>query len=157
MGLAAEFYFAKPVDELEFDQIALLVAMVKGPSYYNPRRYPERAQERRDLVLRLLAENGYLSTNEYRQSLERPIKVEPLNRNRQQSYPGYLELVNRELKELLPDQQVINAGVRIFTYFDLQKQAAMEESIRKGLPYLCLLYTSPSPRDRQKSRMPSSA
>ncbi|MEQ3512983.1 penicillin-binding protein 1B [Pseudoalteromonas sp. BZB3] len=136
MGLAAEFYFAKPVDELEFDQIALLVAMVKGPSYYNPRRYPERAQERRDLVLRLLAENGYLSTNEYRQSLERPIKVEPLSRDRQQNYPGYLELVNRELKDLLPDQQVINAGVRIFTYFDLQKQAAMEESIRKGLPYL---------------------
>ena len=64
MGLAAEFYFAKPVDELEYDQIALLVAMVKGPSYYNPRRYKERAMERRDLVLRLMVDNKLISTKE---------------------------------------------------------------------------------------------
>ncbi|BBN80680.1 penicillin-binding protein 1B [Pseudoalteromonas sp. A25] len=136
MGLAAEFYFAKPVDELEFDQIAMLVAMVKGPSYYNPRRYPERVQERRDLVLRLLAEQGHISTKELRQALVRPIKIQPLKKSRQQSYPGYLELVDRELKTLLTNQEIINAGVRIFTYFDLQKQAAMEEAVRKGLPYL---------------------
>ncbi|NOU52090.1 penicillin-binding protein 1B [Pseudoalteromonas sp. JBTF-M23] len=136
MGLAAEFYFAKPVDELEFDQIAMLVAMVKGPSFYNPRRYPERVQERRDLVLRLLAEQGYISTNELRQALVRPIKVQPINKSLQQNYPGYLELVDRELKTLLTNQEIINAGVRIFTYFDLQKQAAMEEAVRKGLPYL---------------------
>ena len=57
-GLASEFYFGKPLDEIEYDQVALLVAMIKGPSYYNPRRYKERAMERRDLVLRLMAENG---------------------------------------------------------------------------------------------------
>ncbi|MBD1580810.1 penicillin-binding protein 1B [Pseudoalteromonas sp. S16_S37] len=136
MGLAAEFYFAKPVDELEFDQIAMLVAMVKGPSFYNPRRYPERVQERRDLVLRLLAEQGYISTNELRQALVRPVKVQPLKKSREQNYPGYLELVDRELKALLTNQEIINAGVRIFTYFDLQKQAAMEEAVRTGLPYL---------------------
>lgn len=60
MGLASEFYFSKPVDELEYDQIALLVAMVKGPSYYNPRRYSERTMERRDLVLRLMVDNKLL-------------------------------------------------------------------------------------------------
>ncbi|MCF6436066.1 penicillin-binding protein 1B [Pseudoalteromonas sp. MMG022] len=136
MGLAAEFYFAKPVDELEFDQIAMLVAIVKGPSYYNPRRYPERVRERRDLVLRLLAEQGYISTNELRQALVRPIKIQPLDKSRQQSYPGYLELVDRELKTLLTNQEIINAGVRIFTYFDLQKQAAMENAVERGLPYL---------------------
>ncbi|CAH9049754.1 Penicillin-binding protein 1B [Pseudoalteromonas holothuriae] len=142
MGLAAEFYFAKPVDELEFDQIAMLVAMVKGPSYYNPRRYPERVQERRDLVLRLLAEQGHISSKELRQSLVRPITIEPLNKGRQQSYPGYLELVDRELKSLLTNQEIINAGVRIFTYFDLQKQAAMEKAVSKGLPYLERRFTT---------------
>lgn len=136
MGLAAEFYFAKPVDELEFDQIALLVAMVKGPSYYNPRRYPERVQERRDLVLRLLAESGHISTNEFRLALARPIKIQTLKNSLHKSYPGYLELVNRELKKRLPNQEIVNAGVRIFTYFDLQKQTAMEQSIGAGIPYL---------------------
>ncbi|CAH9064841.1 Penicillin-binding protein 1B [Pseudoalteromonas haloplanktis] len=136
MGLAAEFYFAKPVDELEYDQIALLVAMVKGPSYYNPRRYKERAMERRDLVLRLMVDNKLISTKEYRASLKRAIDIAPMKASLQKSYPGYLELVNRELKQLLPDQEVLDAGVRVFTYFDLQKQTAMEESIKASLPYL---------------------
>ncbi|MCF7500767.1 MULTISPECIES: penicillin-binding protein 1B [unclassified Pseudoalteromonas] len=136
MGLAAEFYFSKPVDELEYDQIALLVAMVKGPSYYNPRRYSERAMERRDLVLRLMVENNLINTREYRASLKRPIDISPMKDSLQKSYPGYLELVNRELKRLLPDQQVLDAGVRVFTYFDLQKQTAMEKSVEASLPYL---------------------
>ncbi|NLR13375.1 penicillin-binding protein 1B [Pseudoalteromonas peptidolytica] len=136
MGLAAEFYFAKPVDELEFDQIAMLIAMVKGPSFYNPRRYPERVMERRDLVLRLMVENGLITTPEYRVALARPIDVEPLKASRLQSYPGYLELVNRELKQLVPDDSLIDSGLRIFTYLDLQKQTAMEEAVKKGLPYL---------------------
>ncbi|RRS10239.1 penicillin-binding protein 1B [Pseudoalteromonas sp. J010] len=136
MGLAAEFYFAKPVDELEFDQIAMLIAMVKGPSFYNPRRYPERVMERRDLVLRLMVENGLITTPEYRVALARPIDVEPLKASRLQSYPGYLELVNRELKQLVHDDSLIDSGLRIFTYLDLQKQTAMEEAVKKGLPYL---------------------
>jgi penicillin-binding protein 1B len=136
MGLASDFYFSKPVDELEYDQIALLVAMVKGPSYYNPRRYKERTMERRDLVLRLMVESKLISTKEYRASLKRPINIAPMKASLQKSYPGYLELVNRELNKLLPDQDTLDAGVRVFTYFDLQKQTAMEESIQKSLPYL---------------------
>ena len=136
MGLASEFYFSKPVDELEYDQIALLVAMVKGPSYYNPRRYKERTMERRDLVLRLMVENKLISTKEYRASLKRSIDIAPMKESLQKSYPGYLELVNRELNKLLPDQQILDAGVRVFTYFDLQKQTAMENSVEKSLPYL---------------------
>jgi len=136
MGLASEFYFSKPVDELEYDQIALLVAMVKGPSYYNPRRYKERTMERRDLVLRLMVENKLISTKEYRASLKRSIDIAPMKESLQKSYPGYLELVNRELNKLLPDQQTLDAGVRVFTYFDLQKQTAMENSVEKSLPYL---------------------
>jgi penicillin-binding protein 1B len=110
--------------------------MVKGPSYYNPRRYKERAMERRDLVLRLMVDNKLISTKEYRASLKRAIDIAPMKASLQKSYPGYLELVNRELKQLLPDQDVLDAGVRVFTYFDLQKQTAMEESIKASLPYL---------------------
>ena len=52
-GLASYFYFGLPLNELDQDQMALLVGMVRGPSYYDPWRYPDRAKERRDLVLRV--------------------------------------------------------------------------------------------------------
>lgn len=57
-GLASQFFFSQPLSELKLHQVALLVGMVKGPSYYNPRRSPERALTRRNLVLDLLAEQG---------------------------------------------------------------------------------------------------
>ncbi len=55
-GLASYFYFERPLAELSIDQYALLVGMVKGPSYYNPRRHPERASARRNLVLDVMAQ-----------------------------------------------------------------------------------------------------
>ena len=60
-GLASQFYFGKPLAELDLPEIALLVAIVRGPSYYDPRRHPERALERRNLVLRVLVEQGVVS------------------------------------------------------------------------------------------------
>ncbi|SFC74137.1 penicillin-binding protein 1B [Pseudoalteromonas denitrificans] len=136
MGLASEFYFAKPIDELEFDQIALLVGLVKGPSFYNPRRYPERAMKRRDLVLRLMAQSQLISPREYKQALNRPLSIVSLKRSTKVAHPGYLDLVSRHLKTLLPDMDTIDAGVRVFTYFDLQKQTAMEHSVVNSLYYL---------------------
>ena len=57
-GLGSHFYFDRPIEELNVGEIATLVGLVKGPSFYNPRRYPERAQGRRDLVLKILFENN---------------------------------------------------------------------------------------------------
>lgn len=57
-GLASQFFFSQPLAELKLHQVALLVGMVKGPSAYNPRRYPERALVRRNLVLDLLEQQG---------------------------------------------------------------------------------------------------
>ena len=57
-GLASQFYFGKPLAELDLPEIALMVAIVRGPSYYDPRRHAERALARRNLVLRVLAEQG---------------------------------------------------------------------------------------------------
>jgi penicillin-binding protein 1B len=55
-GLASQYYFGKPLAELQLHEVALLVAVARGPSYYNPRRSAKRALERRNLVLELLAE-----------------------------------------------------------------------------------------------------
>ena len=62
-GLASQFYFGKPLYELELHEVALMVAIVRGPSYYDPRRHPERALERRNLVLKLLAAQGVIAVD----------------------------------------------------------------------------------------------
>ena len=71
-GLASQYFFSQPLSELKLEQVALLVGMVKGPTYYNPRRNPERALERRNLVLDVLAEQGVAALK----------KVRRLNRSR---------------------------------------------------------------------------
>jgi len=63
-GRAAEFYFDEPLDRLQPQQIALLIGLVKGPSYYNPRRHPERALARRNLVLDVMEEQGLVEAGE---------------------------------------------------------------------------------------------
>ncbi|WP_249043800.1 transglycosylase domain-containing protein, partial [Burkholderia territorii] len=70
-GLASRLYFGQPIQELRIDQLALLVGMVKGPSYYNPVRYPERVKARRDLVLRLLMQQDILTPKQYEEAASR--------------------------------------------------------------------------------------
>ena len=60
-GLASQYFFSQPLSELKLHQVALLVGMVKGPTYYNPRRNPERALARRNLVIDLLVEQGVVT------------------------------------------------------------------------------------------------
>ena len=81
MGLASQFYFGRPLQELSIPQQAFLVAVIKGPSYYNPWRNPSRASERRDLVLRLLMNSGDLSLNQYKLAVNAPLGL----RNKNQS------------------------------------------------------------------------
>ena len=75
-GLASRLYFGQPIQELRIDQLALLVGMVKGPSYYNPIRYPERAKERRDLVLRLMMQQDVLTASQYETAVNRPLDIQ---------------------------------------------------------------------------------
>ena len=63
-GLASQFYFGESIGDLDNHQIAMLVGLVKGPSYYNPRRHPERARSRRNLVLSVMADSGLISEQE---------------------------------------------------------------------------------------------
>ncbi len=59
-GLASQFYFGKSLEDLDLHQIALLVGMIKGPSLYDPRKNPERAKERRALVLDVMVEQNLI-------------------------------------------------------------------------------------------------
>ncbi len=75
-GLASQFYFKRPLQELDLPKQALLVALVRGPSAYDPRRHPDRAKQRRALVLRIMQEQGLISEELLRQADAAPLGVQ---------------------------------------------------------------------------------
>lgn len=135
-GLASYFYFGRPVPELSIDQIAFLVAVVKGPSFYDPWRYPERAQDRRDMIIRLLAKNGYISTAEYRAAIARPLNVIPRGHMSVSKAPAFISLLRRELKATFGDALYDQSGLKIYTSLDPLAQRAVEQAISQTLPRL---------------------
>lgn len=74
-GLASQYYFSQPIQELKLHQVALLAGIVKGPSSHNPRRYPEKAKARRDLVLSVLYEQETITEEQYQQAISAPLGV----------------------------------------------------------------------------------
>ena len=132
-GTAAEFYFAKPLAELNVAQIALLVGLVKGASYYNPRRRPERALQRRNLVLRLMRQQNFLAQTEYQRLSGKPLQVKEKLNWSSARYPAYLDLVRRHLKRDYRVNDLSHAGLRLFTSLDSDKQEAMEHGISAEL------------------------
>ncbi|MGF1909002.1 penicillin-binding protein 1B [Vibrio kasasachensis] len=134
-GLAARLYFGQPIQELRIDQLALLVGMVKGPSYYNPVRYPERAKKRRDLVLRLMMQQGYLTSSEFDHAASRPLDIQdnPRIASRQ---PAYFQQLNIELKEKVGSAFEVDKGLKVFTSLDPVSQHQLEKAIEKKIPQL---------------------
>ncbi|MDH4560384.1 MULTISPECIES: penicillin-binding protein 1B [unclassified Pseudomonas] len=135
-GLASQYFFSQPLAELKVDQIALLVGMVKGPSYYNPRRFPERALERRNLVIDLLAEQNVITPAEAVAAKAKPLGVSKRGSLADSSYPAFLDLVKRQLREDYREEDLTEEGLRIFTSFDPILQSKAETSLNETLKRL---------------------
>jgi len=129
MGLASQFYFGRPIGELTVSQQAFLVAVIKGPSYYNPWRYPERAQARRDLVLRLLMENDNLTVAQYRAAAESPIGLRSNKKSVHQKLPAFFSVVKQELRERYGDSLLQQSGIKVYTTLDPMAQEAAEKAV----------------------------
>ncbi|UXI02802.1 penicillin-binding protein 1B [Photobacterium sp. TY1-4] len=134
-GLGARLYFGRPLQELRIDQQALLVALAKGPSYYNPWRNPERAKQRRDLVLRLMMDNGILSGAQYEQAASRPLDIQskPQIASRQ---PAYFQQLQRELKQKVGERFTPGIGLRVFSTLDPLSQQEAELAVMAQVPLL---------------------
>ncbi|MCG6218044.1 penicillin-binding protein 1B [Vibrio furnissii] len=134
-GLASRLYFGQPLQELRIDQLALLVGMVKGPSYYNPMRFPERAKERRDLVLKLMMDQDILTAKQYEQAVTRPLDVQKHARIASRQ-PAYFQQLSIELKQKLGDVFKSDTGLRVFTSLDPVSQAKLEAAVENQVPIL---------------------
>jgi penicillin-binding protein 1B len=133
-ALASRHYFNRPLEELDASQIALLVGMVKGPSFYDPWRNPERATERRNIVLRVMAEHQLISPEQQQQLESQSLGLAKANALAN-VYPAYLDLVRRQLRRDYSEQSLQTEGMKIFTAFDpiVQHHAELSlASILKG-------------------------
>jgi penicillin-binding protein 1B len=132
-GLGAQFYFGKPLDELDIAEIAALVGIIKGPGYYDPRRRPERAKARRDLVLRLFAEGRLITPEMAAREQKKPLGI----RKPGGAYvPAYLDLVRRHLRRDYAEADLAAAGLQIYTSLDPRAQAIAEAALAKHLKRL---------------------
>jgi penicillin-binding protein 1B len=135
-GLASEFYFGSTLKDLPLEQVASLVALVRGPSEYDPRRYPERALERRNLVISEMVMENYITRDQATEAMAKPLSVIPRAQRSSNLYPGFLDLVKRQLRQDYREEDLTSQGLRIFTTLDTQIQDILEKTVATKLNQL---------------------
>ena len=130
-GMGAQHFFGTSIKNLDKDQIALLVGMLKGPSLYNPRRNPQNATKRRNLVLSILNKSQKLSDTEFEQLKIKELGTAPPNYRTETKYPAFHDLVRIELQENFNEKDLRTKGLAIETNVDPILQASLEDSIVK--------------------------
>ena len=126
-GLASLHLFDKPVQELAIHESALMVAMLKGPSYYNPVRHPQRAKDRRNLVLSIMQRDGILDEQSATLAKQQPLGI--ATNSGAMAQPAYLDLVKLQLSRDYPTQDLHKDGLGIFTNFDPIVQQQLEQAV----------------------------
>ncbi|MGV6826619.1 MAG: penicillin-binding protein 1B, partial [bacterium] len=132
-GLAAWFYFNRPLTELDLAENALLVGLLKGASYYNPRQHPERARERRNLVLKEMSRSGFITDQQMQRASQRALGVTQKGKRSSASHPAFMDLVRRQLRRDYREEDLTSEGLRIFTTMDPWMQGIVEQTLASKL------------------------
>ena len=135
-GAASWFYFGKDISQCELQEFALLVALIKGPSFYNPRRHPERALKRRNLILSLLNDEEMISTETFKRLTQTNLSLVDKPKQHSNRYPAFLDLVKRQLQSEYNDEDLRTEGLQIYTTLNPQIQEQLEQAVEHKLPLL---------------------
>ena len=130
-GLASQYYFKKNLMDLSLSQQALLVALVRGASYYNPWRNPERALKRRNLVLDIAVRENRLDADVAESAKQTPLGIGDRSTSKTKRYPAYLDLVRKQLQNDYKAEDLSSNGLSIFTHFNPLIQETAEASLVK--------------------------
>jgi penicillin-binding protein 1B len=131
VGEAARSYFGKEVSDLDLAESATLAGMIRAPNAYSPFRNPERAQQRRDLVLRLMREEGRIDESAMRAAMAEPLVPESRMEERTRA-PHFVDFVKGELQERY-GKQMQTEGLLIYTTLDVDQQQAAQRAVTQGL------------------------
>ena len=126
-------YFNKPISELDYGEAALLAALPKAPSKYNPYKNPELAKFRRNLVLNNLLDNNFINKNQHSILVNTEIKLKKRKRIYLEDSRYYVEDVRKNVIENYGFDKVYKQGFNIKTPLNLQLQKIATQSLRNGL------------------------
>jgi len=147
-------FFSKSPDKLTVDEAAVLIGMLKGNTLYNPRRNPERALARRNVVLGQMNKYGFLSTSDFDKYTEKPIKLKYKKLDYHEgTAPYFRQEVEKEVKNLLKgvkkpnsdeDYNIYKDGLKIYTTLDVKMQRYAEQAVEEHMKSLQILFKSQS-------------
>lgn len=135
-GLASQFYFGRPLKELNIAQHAFLAGLVQGPSLYNPWKNPEKAIKRRNLVLQNMLNQGFISQQQYNNEVKRPLGILSKPTLSSARFPDFMDLVRRQLQSEYAIQDLDKQGLRIFTTLDPIVQMRVEQRFKNAVKSL---------------------
>jgi penicillin-binding protein 1B len=139
VGEAAHRYFAKTLDRLTTGEIAMIAGLIKGPNTFAPTKHRELAQQRRDVVLRLLRDQGRITEEEWKIAVNEPVRVVPPDDVLAEA-PYFVDTVLRQVEEALGTP--LPEGLRIDSTLDSLLQQAATEGLDDGLARLERAYPS---------------
>jgi penicillin-binding protein 1B len=132
VGEAASAYFNKDVGSLTLPEAALLAGIIRGPNLDSPYKYPERALERRDHVLRRMLEVGFITSAQAERASAAPLGLAQQNVEASQA-PFFVDMVRDQLLAQFPERDLLSQSYRIYTTLDLDLQAAASYAVPAGM------------------------
>lgn len=144
VGEASLFYFGKPVRSLRLEDAALLAGLIRSPGDYSPFLHPDAARARRDLVLRLMNEQGRIDTVAFEAARKAPLSIATRTTEpRETRY--FLDALRSQLPEVYDEATLQGQGLRIYSTLDLRLQQIATQVLREGLEGLEKKYKSLRP------------
>jgi len=143
-GLASQFYFNRPLTELKPEHFALLVGLVRGASFYDPRRHPKRALALRNTIFDTLATEGVLGTQEAASAKAAGLGVTSRAPSGVSPYPAFMDLVRRQLQRDYKEEDLTSEGLQIFTTLDPRIQDHLDHALSTRITQLEKQYQIPA-------------
>ena len=129
---ASQRYFGKSVRELTISEAATLAALPKGPERYNPRRFPERAVQRRNTVVELMRRAGVIADSSASLAKAYPMRLARRRGGSAETAPYFVEYVRRILEEKY-GKRLYEHPLKVYTTLDLDLQGAAERALDRQL------------------------
>jgi penicillin-binding protein 1B len=136
VAAGAEFWFGRDLGDLAIQDVALLVGLIQGPSLLDPRRFPERAKARRDVVLKAMADTGLISATDRAVASRAPLGVTSAGALPRNRYPAFMELVRAQLARDFPDSVLAARGLSVLTTLAPSTQQLAEAAVAERLQAL---------------------